>query len=541
MIKKNRWRRGLAAAAAAALVVSGCSSGQNRAETEQTGTEQTIQQTTQQNAGAETTAANQMAQNQRTLNIGDREISFQEEDYYREWEDADPVYIHLDDVAVTIEGTGAESDGKTIQITRGGTYVLDGSWSDGSVQVDAEGTGTVRLVFNGVDIHSETTAPVYVLGADKTVISLEPGTVNTLSDSVGLVYTDTEKEEPNAVLFSKDDLTINGTGKLVIQASFDHGINGKDDLILMSGEYEITSAGSAFKGKELLVVNDGTYQISAGNDGFHSDANLGIVGGTINIAESEEGIEGATILIQGGDIRLKAFDDGINASTDDAMTPAIYITGGSLVVDASGDGIDSNGYLYMSGGDVTVYGPVNDGNGAIDYDRDFEISGGTLVAFGSGKMTQAVSSGSTQNAIMMSYKEKQAAGTEIVLKTEAGEELYRGTGEKEFSSLVLSIPELTLGETYQLETGETQVAFTLENAMTYLSPEGVTEAGMGQPGQRGGMPGGGGQRGERMERPSGERAPEGGEGQVPEDMPDKGGERPERPGGEAGEKTRLAS
>ena len=180
--------------------------------------------------------------------IGETEVKLEDDDYYSDWSGDDVTYIKLADAAVSIEGNGAEVDGNVVRITDGGTYVLSGSWSDGSVQVDAGDKGTVRLVLNGVEIHSEESAPIYVMKADKTVISLEDGTVNTLSDTEGLVYTDEEKEEPNATLFSKKDLTINGTGTLVVNAACNHWINGKDKVILMRGNYQVTSARSAFKG-----------------------------------------------------------------------------------------------------------------------------------------------------------------------------------------------------------------------------------------------------------------------------------------------------
>lgn len=526
MTKHRRWKTGAVCLVAAAVVLSGCHSG--KTVTAESQTESSAENNSEKNsenngAGTSGNPTDAGAGKIDSFMIGETEVKLEDDDYYSDWSGDDVTYIKLADAAVSIEGNGAEADGNVVRITDGGTYVLSGSWSDGSVQVDAGDKGTVRLVLNGVEIHSEESAPIYVMKADKTVISLEDGTVNTLSDTEGLVYTDEEKEEPNATLFSKKDLTINGTGTLVVNAAFNHGINGKDNVILMSGNYQVTSARSAFKGKDLLAVLDGSYEITAGNDGMHSDGNLGIFGGTIEILESVEGLEGGTIQIADGDISIKSSDDGINASSDEEdVTPTLYISGGTVVVDAEGDGIDSNGNFYMTDGDVTVYGPVSNGDGALDYDGVFEMSGGQLAAFGMSGMAQGVSDGSTQNALMMTYPKEQAAGTEVVLKNGAGEELYRWSGAKAFNSLVIAVPELTTGESYVLETGESQLEFVLESAMIYLNENGVTEAASMRPmGGKGGMGGGpGGQRpdGSGDERPEG--MPEGGKGRRPEGLPE---------------------
>ncbi|MDD6504951.1 MAG: carbohydrate-binding domain-containing protein, partial [Lachnospiraceae bacterium] len=123
-----------------------------------------------------------------------------------------------------------------------------------------------------------------------------------------------DENDIDATVFSKDDLTLNGTGSLKVTCESGHGIVSKDDLKLTGGTYEISCALDALSGNDSVRIADGAITIDAGDDGIHSDADLIIVGGTININDSYEGLEGQTITIDGGNIALSASDDGLNAA-----------------------------------------------------------------------------------------------------------------------------------------------------------------------------------------------------------------------------------
>jgi hypothetical protein len=155
---------------------------------------------------------------------------------------------------------------------------------------------------------------------------------------------------------------------------------------------------------------------------MHADMTLTVNDGTLNISQSYEGLESAAIVINGGDIQITASDDGVNvaggndsSSTEgrlgqDAFSDSgqylLTINGGNLVVDAGGDGLDSNGSIVMSGGQVIVNGPTNDGNGPLDYNGTFTISGGFIVAVGSSGMAQTTSDSSSQYSLLYNYNEQ---------------------------------------------------------------------------------------------------------------------------------------
>ena len=252
-------------------------------------------------------------------------------------------------------------------------------------------------MLDGADIHSETSAAIYVRQADKVFLTMATGSVNTLSN--GGTFTAIDENNIDAVVFSKEDLTLNGNGTMTVESPAGHGVVSKDDLVLTSGTYEITASSHGLSGKDSVRIAAGSFTIVSGKDGIHAE------------------------------------------NADDSELGFLYIAGGVLQIDASGDGIDSNGSLTVSGGETYVSGPTNGGNGALDYASDAVITGGIFVAAGSSQMAQNFGSASTQGAMMVSVGSQQA-GSEIVLADSAGQPLLSWTAEKAFESVVISCPEI---------------------------------------------------------------------------------------------------
>jgi hypothetical protein len=183
----------------------------------------------------------------------------------------------------------------------------------------------------------------------------------------------------------------------------------------------------------------------------------------------------------------------------------LNINGGYITVDASGDGLDANGSIKMTSGTVIVSGPTNNGNGTIDYDGKFEISGGLLMAAGSSGMAQTTSEESTQYSVIMTYTQTQKAGTVVHLQDSKGNTVATFTPKKDYQSVVVSSPKVTKGETYTLYSGGTSsaneslesyttgeykggtkvVEFTIKDSVTWLNETGVTTAKSSGPGGQG--------------------------------------------------------
>ncbi len=445
-------------------------------------------------------------------------IDFTEDDLDSTWSEDTAEIISLKGTSVTEDAEGVNVDGSLITITTSGTYVFHGTLSDGQILVDTTDKDPVRLVLSGADITSSKSAGLYVKDAEKVVLILDENTENVLSDSKLFAYEDEVAEEPNATVFSKSDLTITGSGVLFVQANFRHGINSKDGLKIANGSIVVTSAKDAIRGKDYIAIQSGTFTIAAGDDALHSDTNLVIDSGTFQINRSYEGIESAEITINGGTFHVKAEDDGINVaggldSTEDASQDMqnpfsstginnLFINGGNMFIDASGDGIDANASITMTGGNVIVCGPTNNGNGAIDYAGSFTVTGGTLIAAGSSGMAQAPDENSTQNAVMINSETSHATGTIIDIQDADGNSILTFAPSKDYTSVVFSSPLLVTGETYTISYGGTsdgeQVdglyeegkvtgsveseSFTISDRITVVGQAQQAMGGMGGPG-----------------------------------------------------------
>jgi hypothetical protein len=355
--------------------------------------------------------------------------------------------IELEGDSITFDGSGATVNGNVITITSAGMYSISDTLYDGQIIVDTEDEETVHLVLDGMDVTSSTSAPIYVSNAEKAVITLADGSENFVTDGASYIFEDTESDEPNAAVFSKDDLTINGTGSLTVNANYNNGITSKDDLKITGGTITVSAVNDGIQGRDSIAVMDGTITVNAGGDGMQSD----------NDEDAEQGyvfIEGGTLNITAGGADGSSIDgrpgqNGFEMSGDYNL----YVRGGYVFVDAYGDGIDVNGTIDMTDGVVIVNGPTNDGNGPLDYLGTFSMDGGFLLAVGSSGMAQAPSTSSTQYSVMYNFASPQAAGTMVHIETESGQDVLTFVPTKEYQSVLLSSPELENGSTYSVYSG----------------------------------------------------------------------------------------
>lgn len=316
--------------------------------------------------------------------------------------------------SITLSGNTASTDsdhvtvsGGTVTVNGPGTYLVSGTLANGGIVVNADKQDKVQLVLNDVSISSDTGAAIYVAQADKVFVTLAEGTSSTLTN--GGRFAQDADGEIDAVIYAKDDLTLNGSGSLTINSPAGHGIVGKDNVTVTGGSYAITSPDSAMTANDTLAVAGGSFQITTNKDGLHSensdDDTLGaiyITGGSFVIragddavhAESllqidggsldltaAEGLEATYIHINDGQINISATDDGVNAARkSSAYTPTVEISGGTLTVTmgpGDTDGIDSNGNLIITGGTVNVTAAS-----AFDYDGTASFTGGTVIING---------------------------------------------------------------------------------------------------------------------------------------------------------------
>ena len=315
------------------------------------------------------------------------------------------------DLEQTADLTGATNytvtDGEGISITEEGVYVLTGTASNVTVTVECEDENAkVQIVLNGVSITNDSAPVIYVKAADKVFVTTAEGTENNLA--VTGEFTADGDTNTDAVIFSKDDIVLNGLGTLTIDST-DNAVSGKDDIKVTGGSYVFNVTGHGLEANDHIYFIDGTMEVTASADGFHcendEDDTVGIIyvaggnitvsakddglhgqavvqidGGTINITAGE-GIESTYVQINDGDISISATDDGINAgSKSSSYDVVIEINGGSLAIDmGSGDtdALDANGCLYINGGTVDITAQF-----AFDFDKEAQLNGGTVTVNG---------------------------------------------------------------------------------------------------------------------------------------------------------------
>lgn len=273
------------------------------------------------------------------------------------------------------------------------------------------------------------------------------------------------------------DLTITTQSDTAVSAK---GIKSTGAMVITNGTYHINSADDAVHSNNALSVTGGNFQITTGDDGFHADEALSIHNGTIAITESYEGLEGLSITVSGGDITLKASDDGLNAAGGNdesgfsgmggrpggfggdqfgsSSDSYIEISGGKLFVDADGDGIDSNGNMTFSGGYTVVEGPTNGGNGALDYGGTGTLSGGTILISGSSGMAQSLTATGTQGVFAINVGSCNA-GTTVTITDPDGKVILTLTPQKMFGCVIVSTPDIVKGESYTIDAAGSSGTF----------------------------------------------------------------------------------
>ena len=243
---------------------------------------------------------------------------FTERDLAGTYEESEAVYVTLSDGGITGETAGVAINGQTVTITEEGTYVFSGTLSEGQIVVDAD-DAKVQIVLDNVDITCASSAAVYVKSAEKVFVTLAEGSQNTLRNTDEYVAVDDNNID--AVIFSKSDLTLNGTGSLTIVSAEGHGIVSKDDLKITGGTYDITAAGHALSGKDSVRIADGTFVLTAGKDGIHSG--------------NEDNEEKGYIYIADGDFTITSDGDGMDASN------IVQIEDGTFDITAGGGAANS--------------------------------------------------------------------------------------------------------------------------------------------------------------------------------------------------------
>ena len=290
------------------------------------------------------------------------------------WDTSDAVVITLTGDGAEISGNGAYANDGNVVITNAGYYVVSGSLTDGYLSVDAYDSSKVFILLNGVEINCSDDACIRVEQADKVFLTLAEGSQNTLTS--GSSYSDQAlKDGTDGAVFAHDDLTINGSGSLTVNAEYRHGIAANDDLVITGGTITVTAAADAVHAKDSIRIKEASITVDAGDDGMvtsneEENGYLYIESGSLNIKAADDGIHTTgQITITGGDITVSAGDDGIHSDA------SVSFLDGSLLIEECYEGIEAL-IIDVSGGEITIY-PKDDGFNA-NGNSDSQIGAGGM-------------------------------------------------------------------------------------------------------------------------------------------------------------------
>lgn len=348
------------------------------------------------------------------------DFSYSARDLDASYDAQSATYICLSDDSVEVQGSGATATDGTVSVSAAGTYVMSGSIADGKIVVEGGDEDKVQIVLSNASVRSQNGPAISVLSADKCFVTLEQDSTNSLVD--GSVYTLEEgADEPNAALYSKADLTLNGTGSLSIEGNWKHAVCSKDDLVIIGGTYDVTAVEDAFRGKDCVKIADGSFAVDAGGDGIVStndeDETRGFVsidGGVFEIFAQDDGIQAYThARLAGGEFSIDSGDDamhsdgsssesavpssdsageGSSSAADPTSAPAADASAGAPAGEADvrgatpesgmaegGAGMgDSSCVIEISGG----YYALTSGGDTLDSNGSIAIAGGTVLAQG---------------------------------------------------------------------------------------------------------------------------------------------------------------
>lgn len=305
----------------AAVLLAGCTSGADSTPSEDSSDGSMAEQaTTSSESGADESGM---------------DFSYSSRDLDTSYDAENATYIRLSDDSVEVQGLGATAADGTVSVSAAGTYVVFGSIADGRIMVEAGDEDKVRIVLSNASVCSQDGPAISILSADKCFVTLEQDSTNALVD--GSAYTLEEgADEPNAALYSKADLTLNGTGSLSIEGNWQHAVCSKDDLVITGGTYDVSAVEDTFRGKDCVKIADGSFTVEAGGDGF--------------VSTNEEDETRGFVSINGGTFDISAQDDGIQAYTH------ARLAGGEFSIDSGDDAVHSDGSASVAGGtyDITA-------------------------------------------------------------------------------------------------------------------------------------------------------------------------------------------
>ena len=457
---------------------------------------------------ANTASSTQAANTAKTTSAEEIDIEFSSRDLDVGYDENAATKIILDGSEVSLSGAGAFYADGVVTIFAEGTYLVSGVLTDGQLVVDAADTDKIQIVLKDASITCEDHAALFVKQADKVFVTLAEGSENALKS--GAVYTLGEEDSNvDGVVFSRADLTFNGSGKLTIDAAYKHAVVSKDDLVITGGTYEITAAKGGLYGKDCVKIADGTFLLDTGTDGIQASnaeekgrGYVYIAGGGFTITAGTDAIQAETVLrIDGGDFDLITGGGSQNASTDSqgnangawgqwgpgGMRPAaiqssdstdssdsakglkagssMVIFGGIFDIDSSDDALHCNGTMHLYDGTYLI----QTGDDGVHADDALTIDGGSITIEKSYEGLEGLSVTLSGGDIQVTASDdgiNAAGGSDTAMPGRPGQNTFKSAAD---SDMFIRITGGTLTVNASGDGLDSNGNFYMEGGMVYVS------------------------------------------------------------------------
>lgn len=371
----------------------------------------------------------------------------------------------------------------------------------------------LKTTYDSSDV-SDTTSPyepVLTVTGGALLIETEDG--DGISASYTLNEGTTSEASYGKAVLSPESIYIKTKAANANSNTADDAIHANGDVMIEGGNMTLSAADGGIHADGTLTIQDGTITVSTSYEGLEGN-DIVISGGTMNITASDDGLNaaggsdsgsssqdsfignpfgnrsddttqnqtgndsssgsykgikaGSSLTIKSGNITIDTLSTGTKSNTMDNFmmnmsdtNHSLTITGGTLTVFTEGDGLDSNGNLYIKGGNIVVYGPSNGGNGSIDIGDGggcvFEITGGTLWAF-AGTSDMAVTPTSADPAYVSFTMGTVSAGKTVAIQNQASESIDSITLQKAAAHVTYYGKKLTSGSTYSISSENSTLA-----------------------------------------------------------------------------------
>lgn len=379
-------------------------------------------------------------------------------------------------------------DGENIVIKSGGIYLLKGTLQNKRIVVEKGIGERIQLVLDGLKINSNKDDVIFINKECIAQIHLAKGSENEIN------VIPANKNNEKSLIFSENSLVFNGSGKLTINSESEGLIESDENITFISGEYVFNTRGDGIKAKKEVILKDAIIDLNTSDDaivstsdkngiiyvenanikinsndkGISSDNEVLVVGGKLDINSKDECIGGKIVNLLGGKINLKSGEDAINASDSNQNKKAnqndvyIRIMGGEINIDSTMDGIDSNGDLYLDGGKVFISASEDDNERIIDYNGNIECNiGFEMIGVGPAIKMQDLGNTQKQSYIVVYYKDKMNANSDIELKDENNNIILSFKPNKTYKAALITSANLEEGNNYKIVSGDKELSVKL--------------------------------------------------------------------------------